>query len=298
MRFHSIEQTENLDSGRKSTIIVFKRIALLSVIMAALGSSPAKSCDPNERLVTDTTGSSYLELRWAIGTPTNLIKLKIPAEYISGANTGCIPETYLGYPDPNYTSPSAQDFAIALSLPDFVPFRKADPRNFKNGLDWSAMEVLIESTVKTINDGDAEQKLLDFSTDLYLSNSNISLKKSGLHGGRKPNLFGLNRVGTIGDVSIYQNNFGGNEAVDFYFPDSKPVDFWIQCQASGIKDHTEDPAWSRRPPCTMYFRNQTLSAALHVEFPRIFLYMWPKIKQNVEIVIGTFQIQTLDAGNL
>jgi hypothetical protein len=116
----------------------------LFVAAGVVGSRAADKCDPNERFVTDAGGKRYLELRWPLKTSENLVKLRVPAEYVSWADTGCLSVAWPGYPDPNYTLPYASGFSVAISLPDFEPRWRSDPQKFERGLHWSSVDIQIQ----------------------------------------------------------------------------------------------------------------------------------------------------------
>ena len=102
-------------------------------------------CVPNERFVNDPDGRRFLELRWLMDPPGWRVRLRAPAEYVTWADVGCESATMPGYPDPNYTKPFAQGFAVGLSLPDFKPLPPADRNIDRNGVNWSKMVVHIDS---------------------------------------------------------------------------------------------------------------------------------------------------------
>ena len=286
----------------RSKVLLAALIGLSALLSHTIA---AKACDPNERFVTDPDGKKFLELRWPMGAWNHLVKLRVPAEDVLEADTGCQSAVLPGYPDPNYTQGYASGFTVGMSLPDFKPARKVIPRMFGMGLDWSGMRIQIHA--ETSRPGhpftqqqfeQAIQKEFNASVSIFLNPESYAMIHAGLTGAQKPDRYGLKRIGAVGNMERYKTEIGGGAAEDFYYPDHHPLDFWIMCQASEIKDYEEDPSWHRRPPCDMTFRARKISSALDVSFPRIYMTMWKKIKSNSEALVDSFQITKLTDGEL
>jgi hypothetical protein len=277
-------------------------IASLTTIAFSSVASAAQSCDPNERYVTDADGKRFLELRWPIDSVSNLVRLRVPAEYVTWADTGCQSAAWPGYPDPNYTNRFAVGFSVGLSLPDPKPLPPADRNIFTRGLDWTKMTVLINSTARAAGGEKEKQKIeqrsFNNTRDIYLNPENTLLKKAHLSAGQKPDKYGLKRFGAIGDMGHFKNELGGDEAIDFFYVDRDPIDLWFKCGAEEIKDHTEDPAWRKRPECEMHFRHVRLDAMLEINFPRVYMPIWPQIKEQIEQLLDSFEIAQLNEGKL
>jgi len=258
-------------------------------------------CVPNERFVNDPDGRRFLELRWLMDPPGWRVRLRAPAEYVTWADVGCESATMPGYPDPNYTKPFAQGFAVGLSLPDFKPLPPADRNIDRNGVNWSKMVIHID-TMALLK---SESKKNHFIEDLFFSVRQYSvnpkhgyLKDAGLSSGQKQDKFELKRFGVIGDLDKFKYKYGRGETPDLYFVDRHPIDLWFDCDAEEIRDHTEDAAWSGRPECYMYIRHTRLDAQIKVLFPRIYMPMWPQIKVRTEWLLDSFEIGELNDGKL
>ncbi|HEY8125309.1 MAG TPA: hypothetical protein VIF88_07805 [Methylocystis sp.] len=261
-------------------------------------------CVPNERFVNDPDGRRFLELRWLMDPPGWRVRLRVPAEYVTWADVGCVPALGRGYPDPNYRDVYAQGFSIGVDLPDFTVLLPTDRHIRRRGLDRTKMIVRLDSEVRVPGGGGEAEKVRVIQEMFYgrqrisLDPENVSLKSRNLTVGPKPDKFNLKRIGVIGDMSRYKTELGGGEAVDFYYVDRKPINLFFECQAEEIKDHTEDSGWDRRPECQMFFRYARLDAVIKADFPRIFMPMWPEIKLKLERLMDTFEIGQLNKGQL
>ena len=278
---------------------------LLFVAILLLFSSVALaqgSCDPNERFVNDADGRRFLELRWPIGSVENRVRLRVPAEYVTWADTGCQSAVVPGYPDPNYTNPFAGSFDIGMSLPDFQTLPPPERNTSMKGLDWTKLLVEILTTARAKGGEDKKRQLtqtgFENSQRLYLNSDNFLMRQAKLTSGRKPDKYRLKRVGVIGDMEHFKTEYGGGEAVDLYYVDHDPLDLWFKCGAEEIKDHTEDAAWHKRPLCAAHFRYVRLDVAITLRFPRIYMQIWPEIKARTEKILDSFEIDQLTEGKL
>jgi hypothetical protein len=264
----------------------------------------AMACDPNERFVVDSDGRKFLELRWALGATDRLVKLRVSAEDVLGSDTGCQSAIWPGYPDPNYTLPYAESFTVGLSLPDFKPMIESDPKKFIGGANWSATRILINAQVSQPDRPRTQEQfdegiqyLFDMTRSISLNPKSASMREAGLKVASKPDRFGLKRIGAVGDLKNFQTGLG-LLASDLYYPDYRPMDFWILCQAEEIKDQEQDPNLRGRLPCEMHFRTRKISSHIVVYFPRIYLSMWARIKTQTESLIESFQITNLQDGKV
>ena len=170
-------------------------------------------CIPNERFVNDPDGRRFLELRWLMDPPGWRVRLRVPAEYVTWADVGCVPALGRGYPDPNYRDVYVHGFSIGVDLPDFTVLHPTDRHIWNRGLDTTKMVVRLDSEVK-VQGGEAEkvqalQEMFYGRQRISLDPDSVSLKSSRLTVGPKPDKFNLKRIGVIGDMSRYKTELGG-----------------------------------------------------------------------------------------
>lgn len=104
-------------------------ISLLSGVLflaGAVAAAAGDDCIPNERFVNDPDGRRFLELRWLMDPPGWRVRLRVPAEYVTWADVGCVPALGRGYPDPNYRDVYVHGFSIGVDLPDFTVLHPTD----------------------------------------------------------------------------------------------------------------------------------------------------------------------------
>ncbi len=263
--------------------------------------APKTDCIPNERFVNDPDGRRFLELRWLMDPPGWRVRLRVPAEYVTWADVGCESAAMPGYPDPNYTKPYAQGFAVGLSLPDFKPLPPAERNIDRNGVNWSKMVVHIDSIGQATSESERRNVIPKMFEDIHRFNLNPNdflLKDYNLTAGQKPSKYGLERIGIIGIMENIKNEQIKPPVYDFYYTDKKPIELWFKCIADEIKDHSEDPSWDGRPECEMHFRHARIDSVIKVEFPKIYMPVWQQIKVRTEWLLDSFEIGELNEGKL
>jgi hypothetical protein len=282
---------ENEPCGVPSNIVCLLKV-LVSIYVGICFFSPTLAyaeCIPNKALSSD---KRYMELRWAIGSRSNIVKLRVPIEYYAGVK-GCLgPSSLFANSDDNLDI-HAHTLAIKASLPDFQPPSASNAALFRAGLGWSAMNILISSITSAIIDkAELEQSKFDTGVGIFLGEK--KLKGYSLVKGVKPDKYGLKRIGAIGDFEQYKNKLPLPPADDFYYSDDHPISVWAQCTVEEIKDHSEDPEWRGRPICELNFRNERLDATVKIVLPRIYMDKWRETKIGVEKLIDSFEIQQLN----
>ncbi|HTO79641.1 MAG TPA: hypothetical protein VMJ31_07690 [Methylocystis sp.] len=286
----------------KARLASLALVFLVASILPTLLFRTKQTCDPNERFVTDLDGRRFLELRWPIGSVEHRVRLRVPAEYVIWADTGCQSAVWPGYPDPNYTNPFAVGFAIGVNLPDFEILPPSKRTIFGGGIDSTELVILVSATARA--KGAEEEKRLNLEKafvsirDFSLDENNIQMRTAHLKSGPKADKFGLKRVGVLGNLGFLKNEYSGAFAVDFYYVNRNPVDLWFECQAEENKDHDEDSSWHRRPMCKAYFRNARLDVSLQADFPRIYMDKWQEIRESMERILDSFEIRELNDGRL
>lgn len=258
-------------------------------------------CVPNERFVDDPDGRRFLELRWLMDPPGWRVRLRVPAEYVTWADVGCESATMPGYPDPNYTKPYAQGFAVGLSLPDFKPLPTSERNIYPKDVNWSKMIVHIDSTGQAAGEPERQELIENMFEEMHrfrLKPNNILFKGYNLTSGHKPSKYGLERIGMIGDIENLKNEQIKPPVYDYYYTSKKPIELWFECTADEIKDHSEDPSWLGRPRCEMHFRHARIDSVIAVEFPRIYMPIWRQIKERTERLLDSFEIGELNEGRL
>ena len=250
------------------------------------GGNGGGHCDPNERFVVDETGKRFLEARWPLGREDNLVWLRIPAEYVNWASTGCISAFGPGYPDPDVVGPYDTTLSLEVVLPEFAPKNRNKPDlRFLQGPEWSSVSILVHTLVRVpvTEKGHIMEIHMHDTEDIFLNSKSSTAKEYNITYGPKPDRFGLKRIGALEDLSRFRTEFGGDVGEDIYFPDHQPPDMWIRCQSEEIKDYTEDPSWDlRTPPCEHHFYSQALDADVEMDYRRIYLPRWREWQEKTE----------------
>ena len=273
-------------------------LAVLAVLIAgSLGESPVlvgsagksgKKCDPNERFVTDEHGKRYLEARWPLGSKDNLVKLRIPAEYMYWVDLGCSSPFFK---DPNIVGPYAGGLYFEMTLPDFQPHNDSNDNLF-HGPDWSSIKISIDTLVnfheKKIN---IIGQLMKVNQEIFQNPDSSDVKEYNFRYGPKPDRFGLKRFGTITDFSVFNKEYGVPFAADIYYPDHDPIDYYIMCQSEEVKDFKEEPGLGHPTPrCEQHFYSERLDASVELDYRRLSLPQWRVWQEKTEQFLQTIQI--------
>ena len=274
----------------------WRRVVAVGVVVLALaawaqvwpfrGAKGGGHCDANERFVVDETGKRFLMSRWALDREDNLVWLRIPAEYVGWASTGCVSAFGPAYQDPDVVGPFDTMLSLKVLLPDFIPKRGHKTDVKAPGRPASEEMTISISTLARVPGPDKdnyENEIKKIAEEIYLDPNNVRIMREHLTFGSKPDRFGLKRYGAIGDMVRYKDVFGGNIGKDILYLDHHPLDIWIMCQAEEIKDHTEDPSWDlNEPQCEQHFYSKTLGSDVELHYRRIYLPRWQEWQDKTE----------------
>jgi hypothetical protein len=304
--FHAAREHDSHHRLHNSDARRFRCVKFYIVFILLLLSAPqalAKGdCIPNQRFVNEPDGRRILELRWLIDALGYRVRLRVPAEYVTWADVGCVSALGPNYPDPNYVNTYANSFSIGVLLPDFASLPPSERNIDRLGLDTKKLVASIDSNAGHNMTEENKRLILQHTfkdiSQFELDPSGYFLRQSNLASGSKPDIYGLKRMGVLGDMEHFRSEPGPLGIFDFLYPDKDPIDVWFQCDAAEIKDHEEDSAWRKRPDCQMHFRYPPLDAMIQARFPRIFMPMWPKIKERLEHLLSSFEIGELNEGRL
>jgi hypothetical protein len=247
-------------------------------------------CVPNKALSSD---KRFLELRWAIGSRSNIVKLRVPIEYAQNALIGCLGPSSLFFNSADNADLYAHTLALQLPLPDFPRPSDSNAWIVGPGLGRQKLEILITSIVSARRDkAEMEQFMFDTSVSTFLGERD--LKEYNLTKGAKAEKYGLKRIGAIGNFEQYKNKFPLPPADDFFYSDDHPISVWAQCKVEEIKDQNENPEWRGNSYCKLNFRNERLDATLQISMLRMYMDKWREVKSIVEQLIDSFEIQPLN----
>jgi hypothetical protein len=247
-------------------------------------------CVPNKTLSSD---KRFLDLRWAIGSRSNIVKLRVPIEYNDGNITGCLgPSSLFAKSDDNVDT-HAHSLALRLPLPDFPQPSDSNAWIIGPGLGQPTLDILVTSITSAIIDkAEMEQSMFDTSVSIFLGDR--KLKEYNFIKGVKADKYGLKRIGAIGDFEPYKNKLPAPPADDFFYSDDHPVSVWAQCKVEEIKDQNEEPGWRGHWSCELNFRNERLDATVQIHMLRMYMHRWREVKSRVEQLIDSFEIQKLN----
>ncbi len=274
----------------------WRRVVAVGVVVLALaawaqvwpfrGAKGGGHCDANERFVVDETGKRFLMSRWALDREDNLVWLRIPAEYLWRAHTGCVSAFGPNYPDPDIVGPFDTLFSLEVTLPDFTPMRSLKHDLQVRHRSESTSTIILVSSLASVPGPDKnnfENEIKKVAEDIYMNPNYVDIMEEHLTFGSKPDHFGLKRYGAIGDMVRYKDVFGGNIGKDMLYIDHYPLDMWIMCDAEEIKDHIEDSSWDmNEPQCEQHYYSITLGSDVRLDYRRIYLPRWQEWQDKTE----------------
>lgn len=247
------------------------------------GALPRK--EPNKRIVTDPDGRRFVETRWPLGSPDNVVRLRVPHAYVWWGGAGFAAALGPNYRDPNVVGPHLDTFILEALLPDLAPKTPENADKFKDGISGQVVEMVVNNTA-TSNRRGAEFIDYLFRFNLPLVLTPAAQKRLGLTFRPKPDHFSLKRMGPIGDFEQFRQ-FGAVD--DIYFPEKDPKELFITCGAEEIRDRVEDSTWQSRPICSHKFYSASLQAVVKLVYRRIYLPEWQTIQERAEQLLASFE---------
>jgi hypothetical protein len=254
---------------------------------------PDTTKEPNQKIVVDEQGRKVFELRWPHGSADKIVKLRIPVEYawLSGMGAAAGLSKALGpdYQDPNVTEPYIYIFNLEVALPSFEPQTKSNKHLFEMGKNKSValisiygstlegMSIYNEPMVHTIFKGQIEKM------------KEIQNSYSGrIKFEQKPNLFGLNRYGPVGDVEyVWSKTVYVHE---YYYPDNEQKTYFIECIVKHSNETEEHIKSDRGNFCTHYYQSKYLKGRVRLHYTQNQIKDWAEIQRKTEELISSFQI--------
>jgi hypothetical protein len=249
--------------------------------------------EPNQKVVVDEQGRRVFELRWPHGSADRIVKLRIPVEYgwLAGIGAAAGLSKALGpdYQDPNVTEPYTSTFNVEVALPNFEPQTKNNKHLFEMGKNKSvALISLYGSTLEgmSIYNEPIVHTIFKRQTEKM---KEIENRYSGrIKFEQKPDLFGLNRYGPVGDVEhVWSKTVYVHE---YYYPDDKQKNYFIECIVKHSNETEEQINSDRGNFCYHYYQSQHLKSHIQLSYTQNHLKDWAKIQQKTEELISSFQI--------
>jgi len=241
----------------------------------------------NSRIVTDPNGQRIAEIRWQPSMEGEVGTLRVPTGYlwrgVAMLNATFGPD----YPDPNVVQPSMQGFILEALLPDFEPMTPQNASRFKDSFLGDTIQISIQVAPAINRLG---QPTIDYNFRGRLeserpNSTNGLLFKAPFE--RKPDRFGLQRMGPVSDNFDQFKTFGFIS--DIYFPAHDPKDVYLVCGAEEIRDVSDDPSWHTRPTCEHHFYSPTLGAMVELTYRRTRLNEWRALQARTENFFKSFE---------
>jgi hypothetical protein len=270
----------------KKTVLVLAGLAvpaMLGLVWMGHKSRLARAPDPQavSRVMTEPNGEKTVLIKWAIGTPDNIVTLRQPLGHMSlwaGAMGAWLGSAVDG---------SAETFSFLALLPDMRPWTKETLEDFTRPGGGNNVEGLVESVVWA-GSARREKDFLAVRLEIerqYLVQGTRAPPSITIEA--KPDRFGLKRIGPRNipaDINPY------TALRDLYYlgetPESSP--FFIVCDAEEVRSKEDDPDAVFVPHCEQYLMLPELSAIVKFDYRRVFLPDWREIQSKVERLLLSF----------
>lgn len=268
-----------------------KRLIGVAVLFAAAGWLPAFAQTPasNVQVVTEPGGEKVQRVRWAIGSPDNIVTLRIPLGYTSlwAAAIGA----WVG---PDYGDQTLRDrksataFSFAALLPDMAVRTKENFDEFTRPGGGDKVEGVVDSAIR---EGNWRRERDRLNTDLKIWRDRLievtPKRPHSMAVGEKPERFGLKRIGPTSIAPVQGSRV---RLRDLYYqgeaPESSP--FFIVCEAEEVQTRDEDPTQRMVGQCQQFMIFKPLSAVAEFGYRRVFLKDWRQIQAGVERLLTSF----------
>ena len=261
-----------------STLFIFQNPDIIQNIRSKIG-YPSNNREDNAININD-----IVQYRWDIGPPSHIIKLRIPANYVS--NHDKLFRKLLGsdYPDPNVTGPSISTIFLKALLPDFSPLTIENERDFTVRPQDKAVNIKILNLSKSKYHGDELinelfETFKETTRKIYAAQYSTDLMP-------KSDWFGLKRIGPTVDYRKHSNDPG---IYDYYFSPQRPIKTFMTCKPLEVIDSEDDPSWSARSFCQHYFYSPSLNAEVSLFYRRKYASDWRNIEQKLEKILESFK---------
>lgn len=261
----------------------------------SLNNTPlSKDCaEQNQIIIKDQLGQSFLSIKWAIGTPENLVRIKIPLKYVYWASLGCKRIDNL-INDINRDGPYTTSLFLKAMLPELQPWSSATDEEIREDIYGKMVRITAYSDAITPEKNTIIKKIFEFSKNLSFRRTTFPEYPSltTIYGfGDKVPRFGLNRVGPIGNFEWFRENMGGPFIFDYYFNFDEMPGIFLKCHPEEIKNYREDRAWGNRVTiCDHIFYNARLDMHISMKYNRSYLSQWKQIQDIVDSLFNDISI--------